>query len=128
MKKLTALLLTLALLLSALPAFAESEGKWDGPVEQIIMTWLTGGVDNPYLDKAAEKINEITREKIGVEVSFRQESVFTAASSYTLWRPSSPWACWSPWMTICSTRLMCRPMRSRALRSMTPMPPAMYTV
>jgi len=85
MKKLTALLLTLALLLSALPAFAESEGKWDGPVEQIIMTWLTGGVDNPYLDKAAEKINEITREKIGVEVSFRQESVFTAASSYTRW-------------------------------------------
>ena len=85
MKKLTALLLTLALLLSALPAFAESEGKWDGPVEKITMTWLTGGVDNPYLDKVAEKISEITREKIGVEVSFRQESVFTAASSYTRW-------------------------------------------
>ena len=85
MKKLTAMLLALCLLLTALPVLAEETAKWDGPVEQITMTWLTGGVDNPYMDKVAEKISEITREKIGVEVSFRQESVFTAASSYTRW-------------------------------------------
>lgn len=85
MKKLTVLLLALALLLSGIPALAESEQKWDGPVEPVVMAWLTGGVDNPYLDKVADAINEITRDRIGVEVSFKQTPVFTAASDYTRW-------------------------------------------
>ena len=85
MKKLTALLLSLVLLLTAFSAFAESEEKWDGPVEQIVMAWNTPGVDNAYLDQVAQVINDYIRDKIGVEVSFRQVSVFESASAYTRW-------------------------------------------
>ena len=85
MKKLTALLLSLVLLLTAFSAFAESEAKWEGPVEKIVMAWNTPGVDNAYLDQVAQVINDYIRDKIGVEVSFRQVSVFESASAYTRW-------------------------------------------
>ena len=85
MKKLTALILSLILLMAAVPTFAESETKWEGPLEPVVMSWLTGGVDNVYLDQVATAINDYIRDKIGVEVSFKQVSVFECASAYTRW-------------------------------------------
>lgn len=91
MKKMTALFTTAAMSLTALfgcaNAFAE-EGAgdvWTGEIEPIVVTLLNAGTDNPYLDQVAEKLNEYLGDKIGVEVSFRQVSVFNAASQYTMW-------------------------------------------
>ncbi len=58
---------------------------WTGEVEPVVMAWMTGGTDNPYMDKVAETINAYTRDKIGVEISFRQVSIFDSASQYTMW-------------------------------------------
>lgn len=85
MKKTLAFLLTLILMLSCASAIAEGEAKWDGPVEPVVVTYLHGGTDNPYMADIQNTINDYIRDKIGVEITFKQASAFEAASAYTRW-------------------------------------------
>jgi|GEM_PF-670267 len=62
-----------------------SEAKWDGEVEKIVMTFIHGGTDNTFVEQMSEVLNDYIRDKIGVEVEFRQVSVFDAPSQYTMW-------------------------------------------
>ena len=63
-----------------------SEGAaWTGEVEKVVMTWIHGGNDNVYLDQVQSTLNDYLRDKIGVEIEFRQVSVFDAPSQYTMW-------------------------------------------
>ena len=58
---------------------------WTGEVEKVVMTWIHGGNDNAYLDQVQSTLNDYLRDKIGVEIEFRQVSVFDAPSQYTMW-------------------------------------------
>lgn len=58
---------------------------WTGEVEKVVMTWIHGGNDNVYLEQTQKTLNDYLRDKIGVEVEFRQVSVFDAPSQYTMW-------------------------------------------
>ena len=86
MKKLVSLLLTLCVLMTCgVSAMAESEQKWTGEIEEIVIPWWTAGVDNPYMDQIFEAVNDYIGDKIGVKVTIRQVSVFESASAYTRW-------------------------------------------
>ncbi len=70
-KKITALVLTLVMLLSVLTACGGGGEKGgSGDVEKIKIYLPTSGKTDD-LDKVMEKVNAITREKIGVEVEFK---------------------------------------------------------
>lgn len=70
-KKITALVLTLVMLLSVLTACGGGGEKGgSGDVEKIKIYLPTSGKTDD-LDKVMEKVNAITREKIGVEAEFK---------------------------------------------------------
>ncbi len=86
MKKLVSLLLALCILMAcSVSALAESEQKWTGEIEEIVIPWWTAGVDNAYMDQVIEAVNAYIGDKIGVKVTIRQVSVFESASAYTRW-------------------------------------------
>ena len=90
MRKLTALFLASAMAALSASSMAvpaeETDEKWEGEIEPIVVTLINGGQDNAYADQMAEEVlNPYLRDKIGVEVTFKQVSVFNAASQYTMW-------------------------------------------
>lgn len=56
-----------------------------GEVTQIVMAFPTAGVEPADLGKIQDRVNEITREKIGVEVTFKPVSLFDAVSQIPMW-------------------------------------------
>lgn len=71
MKKIISLVLTFVILLGCL--FISGCGKKDAvSVDEVVkLTWLLPGDQQPDIASVTEKINEITREKIGAEVEFQ---------------------------------------------------------
>ncbi len=59
----------------------DGDGGSDKPLPKIIMTFATAGVEPPDLPLVEEKLNEMTRRDIGVEVEFLPISVFELAST-----------------------------------------------
>ncbi len=56
-----------------------------GEIEHIIMTYLTVGMTPQDLGKVQDAVNEISREKIGVEVEFKDVAIPDTFSNYSLW-------------------------------------------
>ena len=57
----------------------------NGEIEHIIMTYLTVGMTPQDLGKVQDAVNEISREKIGVEVEFKDVAIPDTFSNYSLW-------------------------------------------
>ena len=63
----------------------QSGDNTTGEVTQIVMAFPTAGVEPADLGKIQDRVNEITREKIGVEVTFKPVSLFDAVSQIPMW-------------------------------------------
>lgn len=57
----------------------------DGEVDHIIMTYLTIGMTPTDLGMVQDAVNEISREKIGVEVELKDIPISDTFSNYSLW-------------------------------------------
>ena len=57
----------------------------EGEAEQIIMTYLTLGQNPADLQMVQDAINEISKEKINVEVEFKPVAISETFSNYSLW-------------------------------------------
>lgn len=67
-------------------AAAEQSGiEGNGEMTQIVMAFPTAGVEPADLGKIEFRVNEISREKIGVEVKFKPVSLFDATSQIPMW-------------------------------------------
>lgn len=60
-------------------------GDWQGEVTKIIMTFPTTGVEPPDLGLVQDAVNEISVQKIGVEVELKPVSVFELSSQCPMW-------------------------------------------
>ncbi len=69
-RKITALVLSLLMLVSVLASCGGKEEGVSGDVEKIKI-YVPTSAKTDDMDKVMEKVNEITREKIGVEVEFK---------------------------------------------------------
>lgn len=63
----------------------DAGGGSDGEVTHIIMTYLTIGQTPADLQRVQEAINEISREKIGVEVELKDVAIPDTFSNYSMW-------------------------------------------
>lgn len=92
-KRFGAALLTGAMALSLLTGCGGNGGdkkddtKADGTdgMPHVVMTYITAGVESADLDKVEAAVNEITKEKINVEVEFKPVSVFDIGSQCPMW-------------------------------------------
>lgn len=58
---------------------------WDGEVSNIVVSYVTMGTAMPDLKKVETAVNEITVPNIGVNVEFKEISVFDTPTLYSLW-------------------------------------------
>ena len=70
---------------SSQAASDQGSAAGNGEITQIVMAVPTAGVEPADLGKVQDRVNEISREKIGVEVTFKPVSLFDAVSQIPMW-------------------------------------------